>query len=473
MIAGVRAFTKGLYDKLRGVNEEERVPENSGLKPRQVATGRKALRILGIEEPDGLSKHELNLFLYVVGLNPTDDIIDSKLRSLKLMDLTTDDNERMFTFGNVCHVWHSMLQDLTDEEEILRRAFMFFDKDGNGELCLLELRTTMHELGGLLSEEEIQAFMDVMDVNRDGVIGFEEFISTLRTQMPEMGDPDGSDYPDSDGHAELVGQMGQGQAGAHDGHGDGGLIPAGLPQRRADARGSDGASPSGSGHHAIEMGAMAAAKQQQQQQQQQQRAGRGSDDSNGEGDGDRGAGGGGETGPGSAAVAADAGGASPVRAPPGPLGESVLDPASPSSCALLPASPSSSSRPDADPASASAFASASAAGCWFRRLGSWADGAGAAAGACSSGGACSPRSVAQRGGSCGDEAAPGSSSGSDHSPPYPPLPARCGLGGVALAAAAASQQQAQQQLQRRQHAQSRGDGVACIPAGLPGQPPFG
>jgi hypothetical protein len=26
-----------------------------------------------------------------------------------------------------------MLQDLTDEEEILRRAFQFFDKDGNGE----------------------------------------------------------------------------------------------------------------------------------------------------------------------------------------------------------------------------------------------------------------------------------------------------------------------------------------------------
>ena len=34
-----------------------------------------------------------------------------------------------------------------------------------------ELRTTMHELGDLLSEEEIHAFMAVMDVNNDGVIG--------------------------------------------------------------------------------------------------------------------------------------------------------------------------------------------------------------------------------------------------------------------------------------------------------------
>jgi hypothetical protein len=29
-----------------------------------------------------------------------------------------------------------MLQDLTDEEEILRRAFQFFDKDGNGEISV-------------------------------------------------------------------------------------------------------------------------------------------------------------------------------------------------------------------------------------------------------------------------------------------------------------------------------------------------
>jgi hypothetical protein len=64
-----------------------------------------------------------------------------------------------------------MLQDLTDEEEILKRAFEFFDKDGNGEISIPELRTTMHELGDLLSEEEIMAFMAVMDVNNDGVIG--------------------------------------------------------------------------------------------------------------------------------------------------------------------------------------------------------------------------------------------------------------------------------------------------------------
>jgi calmodulin len=65
----------------------------------------------------------------------------------------------------------AMLQDLSDEEEILRRAFQFFDKDGNGEISVHELRTTMHELGDLLTEDEIMSFMAIMDIDNDGVIG--------------------------------------------------------------------------------------------------------------------------------------------------------------------------------------------------------------------------------------------------------------------------------------------------------------
>ena len=64
-----------------------------------------------------------------------------------------------------------MLQDLSDENEILRRAFQFFDKDCNGEISISELRTTMHELGDLLTEEEIVAFMQIMDLDNNGVIG--------------------------------------------------------------------------------------------------------------------------------------------------------------------------------------------------------------------------------------------------------------------------------------------------------------
>ncbi|GFH09877.1 uncharacterized protein HaLaN_05102, partial [Haematococcus lacustris] len=135
----------------------------------QIETGVKALDILGLDKPDELTKQDLVLFLYAIGLNPTDDVIDSKLRFLKLHQ------REVITFPQVCHVWHSMLQDLTDEDAILRRAFQYFDKDGNGEISVIELRTTMHELGDLLTESELLSFMQVMDANNDGVIGYQEW----------------------------------------------------------------------------------------------------------------------------------------------------------------------------------------------------------------------------------------------------------------------------------------------------------
>ncbi|GIL71740.1 hypothetical protein Vretimale_824 [Volvox reticuliferus] len=84
-----------------------------------------------------------------------------------------------------------MLQDLTDEDEILKRAFQFFDKDGNGEISVQELRTTMHELGDLLTDEEISAFMEILDVNNDGAIGYTEFLAMLKTQAPDLSSSDG------------------------------------------------------------------------------------------------------------------------------------------------------------------------------------------------------------------------------------------------------------------------------------------
>ncbi|KAL6763831.1 hypothetical protein V8C86DRAFT_2483131 [Haematococcus lacustris] len=177
MFAGLR----GLWNFFR---TKERVPEltieNCGLQRQQIETGVKALAILGLDKPDELTKQDLVLFLYAIGLNPTDDVIDSKLRFLKLHQ------REVITFPQVCHVWHSMLQDLTDEDAILRRAFQYFDKDGNGEISVIELRTTMHELGDLLTESELLSFMQVMDANNDGVIGYQEFLDTLKMHSPDM-----------------------------------------------------------------------------------------------------------------------------------------------------------------------------------------------------------------------------------------------------------------------------------------------
>ncbi|GLC41135.1 hypothetical protein PLESTB_001795100 [Pleodorina starrii] len=174
-------FLRDRVKRKKDNDSDELSLETSNLTPGQIATAQKALRILGLESRlDELKREDCVVFLYAMGLNPTDDIIDSKLRAFKLH------HKKFFTFGQLAHVWHSMLQDLTDEDEILKRAFQFFDKDGNGEISVQELRTTMHELGDLLTDEEITSFMTIMDVNNDGAIGYNEFLATLKTQAPNL-----------------------------------------------------------------------------------------------------------------------------------------------------------------------------------------------------------------------------------------------------------------------------------------------
>ncbi|KIZ03870.1 hypothetical protein MNEG_4087 [Monoraphidium neglectum] len=140
--------------------------ETSGLSGRQLAAGVKALQVLHLDERHNqLLPSDVLCFLRAVGLNPTPDALDVKLRAMKLH------HAQSITWGQLTHVWSALLRDVADEEDLLVRAFEFFDKDGNGEISIAELRTTMAELGGLLSDAEIMEFVGLMDVNDDGAIG--------------------------------------------------------------------------------------------------------------------------------------------------------------------------------------------------------------------------------------------------------------------------------------------------------------
>lgn len=68
-------------------------------------------------------------------------------------------------------------------EENLRIAFTMFDKDGNGQISIDELRAVFH--GGIVSaldddDEEIwEQIMQEVDRNNDQVISYAEFNSAM------------------------------------------------------------------------------------------------------------------------------------------------------------------------------------------------------------------------------------------------------------------------------------------------------
>ena len=57
-----------------------------------------------------------------------------------------------------------------------------FDADGNGYINAVELRQVMMNLGENLTEEEVEMMIKEADINGDGLVNYEEFISMMSTK---------------------------------------------------------------------------------------------------------------------------------------------------------------------------------------------------------------------------------------------------------------------------------------------------
>ena len=57
-----------------------------------------------------------------------------------------------------------------------------FDTDGNGFINAAELRQVMLNLGEKLTEEEVEMMIKEANVNGDGLVNYDEFISMMNTK---------------------------------------------------------------------------------------------------------------------------------------------------------------------------------------------------------------------------------------------------------------------------------------------------
>jgi len=69
-------------------------------------------------------------------------------------------------------------KDVDDEEEH-RESFRTFDKDGNGFISASELRHVMANLGEKMTDEEVDEMIKEADLDGDGQINYEEFVSVM------------------------------------------------------------------------------------------------------------------------------------------------------------------------------------------------------------------------------------------------------------------------------------------------------
>ncbi|KAJ6380056.1 hypothetical protein OIU76_016667 [Salix suchowensis] len=72
-----------------------------------------------------------------------------------------------------------MIREENDADEELREAFKVFDKDQDGYISPNELRHVMMNLGEQLTEEELEQMIRVADLDRDGLVNYEEFVRMM------------------------------------------------------------------------------------------------------------------------------------------------------------------------------------------------------------------------------------------------------------------------------------------------------
>ena len=64
-----------------------------------------------------------------------------------------------------------------------KEVFKIFDTDGNGTICETELGIVLRALGQQPTEDELKELMYEADLNENGVIEFDEFLTMIIEQM--------------------------------------------------------------------------------------------------------------------------------------------------------------------------------------------------------------------------------------------------------------------------------------------------
>ncbi|XP_065294671.1 calmodulin-like [Dermacentor albipictus] len=137
-----------------------------------VAELREAFALFDKDGDGAISTKELGTVMRSLGQNPT----EAELSEI-IAELDVDGNGTV-DFPEFLALMSKKVRT-TDTEEEIREAFRVFDRDGKGFIVAAELRHVMTTLGEKLTNEEVDAMIREADVDGDGQINYEEFVTLM------------------------------------------------------------------------------------------------------------------------------------------------------------------------------------------------------------------------------------------------------------------------------------------------------
>ncbi|KXJ24804.1 Calmodulin [Exaiptasia diaphana] len=119
-----------------------------------------------------ISNEELEVVMKSLGQNPSEEELQKMIR-----EVDADGNGEV-DFEEFLVMMKTQMQHRDADAEV-REAFRVFDRNGDGSITAMELRSAMASLGEKLSDDELAEMMREADLDGDGVINFEEFVHMI------------------------------------------------------------------------------------------------------------------------------------------------------------------------------------------------------------------------------------------------------------------------------------------------------
>uniref|UniRef100_A0ABD2WDX8 EF-hand domain-containing protein n=1 Tax=Trichogramma kaykai TaxID=54128 RepID=A0ABD2WDX8_9HYME len=158
------------YDLIVTINLSE-----YGLTEDQVAEFKEAFMLFDKDEDGTITMAELGVVMRSLGQRPS----ENELRDM--VNEVDQDGNGTIEFNEFLQMMSKKMKGAEGEDE-LREAFRVFDKNNDGLISSIELRHVMTNLGEKLSEEEVDDMIKEADLDGDGMVNYEEFVTILTSK---------------------------------------------------------------------------------------------------------------------------------------------------------------------------------------------------------------------------------------------------------------------------------------------------
>merc|ERR1712241_29634 len=142
------------------------------LTDEQTAEFREAFALFDKDGDGTISTKELGTVMNSLGQKPTPQELENMIKEVDI------DGNGEIDFDEFLAMMAKKLKE-TDLEEDIREAFRVFDNKSSGTISTQELRHIMSNLGEKLKDHEIDEMILHADINGDGVINYNDWVSMM------------------------------------------------------------------------------------------------------------------------------------------------------------------------------------------------------------------------------------------------------------------------------------------------------